>query len=122
MPFTTSTLQQDANSRLGLTSAQTMKVCMRFVSSSAAGDSPLSGHVITSCQPLTNLFAVCLAGQVAQELYEEGFISYMRTDSPNMGSDALRVAQKQALELYGQNDALVGPSGCWRSNRQTYTA
>lgn len=32
MPFTTSTLQQDANSRLGLTSAQTMKVCMRFMS------------------------------------------------------------------------------------------
>ena len=56
-PFTTSTLQQTASSRLGFSPSRTM--------------------------------------QVAQKLYEQGHITYMRTDSTNLSA----VAQKQILDV-----------------------
>ena len=56
-PFTTSTLQQTASTRLGFSPSRTM--------------------------------------QVAQKLYEQGFITYMRTDSTNLSL----VAQNQILAL-----------------------
>ncbi len=56
-PFTTSTLQQTASSRLGLSPPNTMRI--------------------------------------AQKLYEAGHITYMRTDSPNLG----KAAQATILEL-----------------------
>jgi len=66
-PFTTSTLQQTASTRLGFSPSRTM--------------------------------------QVAQKLYEEGHITYMRTDSTNLSL----VAQNQILTLvekkYGANYA-----------------
>ncbi|MGI8762260.1 MAG: type I DNA topoisomerase [Jatrophihabitantaceae bacterium] len=43
--------------------------------------------------------------RVAQRLYENGFITYMRTDSTNLSSTALSAARAQARELYG--DAYV---------------
>ncbi len=50
-PFTTSTLQQSANSKLGFSPSRTMRS--------------------------------------AQKLYEAGFITYMRTDSPSLSKDAI---------------------------------
>ncbi len=41
----------------------------------------------------------------AQRLYENGFITYMRTDSTNLSTTALTAARTQARELYG--DAYV---------------
>ena len=43
--------------------------------------------------------------RVAQRLYENGFITYMRTDSTNLSTTALTAARSQARELYG--DAYV---------------
>ena len=62
-PFTTSTMQQDAGSRLGWGAQLTMRV--------------------------------------AQRLYENGFITYMRTDSVTLSQAAIEAARDSAKTLYG---------------------
>ncbi len=62
-PFTTSTLQQEANRKYGFTARHTM--------------------------------------QVAQALYENGHITYMRTDSTNLASVAIDAARKLVASQYG---------------------
>ena len=64
-PFTTSTLQQEASSRLGYNVTTTMRL--------------------------------------AQRLYEEGFITYMSTDSVNLSQEAINGAKAQILSEYGEN-------------------
>ena len=64
-PFTTSTLQQAASSRLGYSVKQTMVL--------------------------------------AQKLYEEGHISYMRTDSVNLSKTALNQIKKEVTKEFGQD-------------------
>ena len=39
--------------------------------------------------------------RVAQTLYENGYITYMRTDSTNLSDEAVGAARRQAAELYG---------------------
>ena len=63
MPFTTSTLQQEANSRLGFGSKATMSS--------------------------------------AQRLYQEGKITYMRTDSVSLSGEAIAAASEYIKRLYG---------------------
>ena len=41
------------------------------------------------------------AMRIAQRLYENGFITYMRTDSTTLSSTAVAAARKQVTELYG---------------------
>ncbi|HYO26461.1 MAG TPA: type I DNA topoisomerase [Lacipirellulaceae bacterium] len=62
-PFTTSTLQQEANRKLGFTARRTM--------------------------------------QVAQSLYENGHITYMRTDSTNLAAVAIEDARSLVERNYG---------------------
>jgi DNA topoisomerase-1 len=46
--------------------------------------------------------------RIAQRLYEEGFITYMRTDSPALSSEAIGGARKQVQELFG--DEYLSPA------------
>uniref|UniRef100_UPI003D94E4D8 type I DNA topoisomerase n=1 Tax=Gordonia sp. B7-2 TaxID=3420932 RepID=UPI003D94E4D8 len=41
--------------------------------------------------------------RIAQRLYENGFITYMRTDSTTLSESAINAARAQARELYGDN-------------------
>ena len=49
------------------------------------------------------------AMRVAQGLYERGYITYMRTDSPALSGEAIRAARKQAIELYGPDSVPSAP-------------
>lgn len=64
-PFTTSTLQQEANRKLGFTAKQTMRT--------------------------------------AQSLYENGYITYMRTDSTTMAKVAVDAARDLVETQYGKD-------------------
>lgn len=64
-PFTTSTLQQEANRKLGLSARDTMRV--------------------------------------AQSLYEQGYITYMRTDSVHLSQQAIEAARNCVEAMYGAN-------------------
>jgi DNA topoisomerase I len=50
-------------------------------------------------------FSAQRAMQVAQRLYEQGYITYMRTDSTTLSDEALVAARTQARQMYG--DAYV---------------
>ena len=63
-PFTTSTLQQEAGRKLGMSVSQTMSV--------------------------------------AQHLYEQGLITYMRTDSVNLSAQAIAQCKKEITNLFGE--------------------
>ncbi|MEQ9068688.1 MAG: DNA topoisomerase, partial [Gimesia chilikensis] len=41
--------------------------------------------------------------QVAQRLYEDGHITYMRTDSVNLSNEAITSARQRIEDLYGQD-------------------
>lgn len=64
-PFTTSTLQQEANRKLRLSARDTMRV--------------------------------------AQSLYEQGYITYMRTDSVHLSQQAIAAARNCVEQMYGTN-------------------
>jgi DNA topoisomerase-1 len=48
-------------------------------------------------------FSARVTMQVAQRLYENGYITYMRTDSTALSDQAVSAARRQASELYGPN-------------------
>ncbi|MCX6431436.1 MAG: type I DNA topoisomerase, partial [Actinobacteria bacterium] len=47
--------------------------------------------------------------RVAQSLYENGYITYMRTDSVNLSDQAVNAARNQARDLYGAEYVPDGP-------------
>src|SRR5918999_2030005 len=71
-PFTTSTLQQDANRKLGFSSERTMQIAQRLFQGVDLGGGDL-----------------------------EGLISYHRTDSTTLSSKSLAEAERAVTELYG---------------------
>lgn len=68
-PFTTSTLQQEASRKLGLSIDRTMRI--------------------------------------AQQLYEAGHITYMRTDSVNLSESAISLAMNEISNEFGNSYALA---------------
>jgi len=48
-------------------------------------------------------FPASVTMRLAQRLYENGYITYMRTDSTTLSETALTAARQQARELYGDN-------------------
>jgi len=46
---------------------------------------------------------------VAQRLYENGFITYMRTDSPSLSAQAMNAARTQAIAMYGVDQVSDAP-------------
>jgi DNA topoisomerase-1 len=55
------------------------------------------------------------AMSVAQRLYEKGFITYMRTDSTALSTQAVQAARAQAVKLYGEKAVPLNPR-VYRSN------
>ena len=46
---------------------------------------------------------------VAQSLYQEGYITYMRTDSPTLSTQAINAARAQAKEMFGEDHVAAAP-------------
>ena len=46
---------------------------------------------------------------VAQSLYQEGYITYMRTDSPTLSTQAITAARSQAKEMFGEEYVASAP-------------
>jgi DNA topoisomerase-1 len=62
---------------------------------------------------------------VAQSLYENGYITYMRTDSPTLSQQALNAARTQAAHLYGAETVPDSPrlySGKNKSAQEAHEA
>ncbi|WP_061961543.1 type I DNA topoisomerase [Demequina flava] len=49
------------------------------------------------------------AMSVAQGLYQQGFITYMRSDSPALSAEATKAARSQAIELFGSDAVPTSP-------------
>lgn len=47
--------------------------------------------------------------RTAQRLYEQGYITYMRTDSVTLSSEALQAARQKIVSLYGESFAAAHP-------------
>ena len=54
-------------------------------------------------------FGAARTMQVAQRLYENGFITYMRTDSTTLSDTAIKAARAQVRELYGPDYLPASP-------------
>ena len=77
---------------------------MRSVESKPYRRSPYAPFRTTTLQQEASRklgFGAKVTMQVAQKLYENGFITYMRTDSTTLSETAINAARTQVTQLYG---------------------
>lgn len=67
-------------------------------------------------------FTAARAMQVAQRLYERGYITYMRTDSTNLSAQAVTAAREQISGLYGEDYLYSGPRSFGKKSKNAQEA
>ena len=78
--------------------------CVEKVETKPARRSPAPPFTTSTLQQEASRklgYSVARTMQIAQQLYESGYITYMRTDSTNLSEMALEMAKKQIAATYG---------------------
>ncbi|MEV1062557.1 type I DNA topoisomerase [Streptomyces sp. NPDC050263] len=94
----------EANVRALATALQNTRFAVRSVESKPYRRSPYAPFRTTTLQQEASRklgFGAKATMQVAQKLYENGFITYMRTDSTTLSETAITAARAQVTQLYG---------------------
>ncbi len=103
----------EANARALATALESTSFAVRSVESKPYRRSPYAPFRTTTLQQEASRklgFGAKATMQVAQKLYENGFITYMRTDSTTLSETAINAARAQVTQLYGA-DYLRLPRG-----------
>lgn len=94
----------EANARALAAALQDSVFSVRSVESKPYRRSPYAPFRTTTLQQEASRklgFGAKATMQVAQKLYENGFITYMRTDSTTLSDTAVAAARRQVTQLYG---------------------
>ncbi|MDF9814672.1 DNA topoisomerase-1 [Streptomyces sp. SPB162] len=94
----------EANARALAASLADSAFAVRSVESKPYRRSPYAPFRTTTLQQESSRklgFGAKVTMQVAQKLYENGFITYMRTDSTTLSETAIKAARAQVTQLYG---------------------
>ncbi|MEW1889880.1 type I DNA topoisomerase [Streptomyces sp. NPDC085659] len=96
----------EANARALAAALADSSFAVRSVESKPYRRSPYAPFRTTTLQQEASRklgFGAKATMQVAQKLYENGFITYMRTDSTTLSDTAVSAARAQVTQLYGAN-------------------
>lgn len=96
----------EANARALAAALENASFAVRSVESKPYRRSPYAPFRTTTLQQEASRklgFGAKATMQVAQKLYENGFITYMRTDSTTLSDTAIQAARAQVTQLYGAN-------------------
>ncbi|MFE6126851.1 type I DNA topoisomerase [Streptomyces sp. NPDC056437] len=96
----------EANARSLAAALENATFAVRSVESKPYRRSPYAPFRTTTLQQEASRklgFGAKATMQVAQKLYENGFITYMRTDSTTLSDTAVSAARAQVTQLYGAN-------------------
>ncbi|MFE0673244.1 type I DNA topoisomerase [Streptomyces sp. NPDC058867] len=94
----------EANARALAAALEQTRFAVRSVESKPYRRSPYAPFRTTTLQQEASRklgFGAKATMQVAQKLYENGFITYMRTDSTTLSDTAVAAARAQVTQLYG---------------------
>lgn len=94
----------EANARSLAVALENTRFAVRSVESKPYRRSPYAPFRTTTLQQEASRklgFGAKATMQVAQKLYENGYITYMRTDSTTLSETAIKAARAQVTQLYG---------------------
>ncbi|WP_432042255.1 type I DNA topoisomerase [Streptomyces cadmiisoli] len=96
----------EANARALAAALENTRFAVRSVESKPYRRSPYAPFRTTTLQQEASRklgFGAKATMQIAQKLYENGYITYMRTDSTTLSETAISAARAQVTQLYGAN-------------------